>query len=162
MKNNLLKVVLALVILANVSIIAYAKAKTYVITPSAPVVSESMKPIIKDYREGNYTQSMIKLEELVTREPFNTYAQYYLALTYTRLGKKDEAKKCYKNVIDMNTTMSLRYYSQKALACLDNPTSKECSSVSSTNRIVRDEKAQAQAHIKTDSKKTVFTCCQCA
>lgn len=144
MKNNLLKAIVAIVILANVSMIAYAKAKTYAITPSAPVVSESMKPIIKDYREGNYTQSMVKLEELLMKEPFNTYAHYYLALTYTRLGKKDEAKQCYKNVIDLNTNMSLRYYSQKALACLDNPTSAECTSISSTNRIVKDEKAQVQ------------------
>lgn len=143
MKNSLLKILVAIALIANISAISYAKAKTYVIKPSSPVVTESLKPIIKDYREGNYTQSMVKLEELVQKEPDNTYANYYLALTYTRLGKKDKAKEYYTNVVNMNTNMSLRYYSEKALACLDDPMSAQCINISSTNQASKAMTAKA-------------------
>ncbi len=137
MKKSYLKYAFAALFLINITSFAFAAAKTQVIRPSAPVVSESLKPIIVDYRNGNYIQSMLKLEELVKKEPENTYANYYLALTYTRLGKKEDAEKFYNRVITLNSNMSLRYYSQKALACLDDPTSQQCTDVKSTNQLVR-------------------------
>ena len=136
MKKNYLKYALATLLFINISTCVFA-AKTQVIRPSTPVISESLKPIVVDYRNGNYTQSMLKLEQLLKKEPENAYANYYLALTYTRLGKKEEAEKYYNRVITLNSNMSLRYYSQKALACLDDPTSQQCTEIKSTNQLVR-------------------------
>ena len=101
-------------------------ATTYNVTPKAPKVSESLKPIVVKYRAKNYTGAMQDLEELVKKEKNNTYAKYYLALCYTRLGYKDEAKILYQEVIDKDENLSLSHYSQKALDCLEDPNSEVC------------------------------------
>lgn len=101
-------------------------ANTYNITPKAPKVSASLKPIIAKYRQGNYVGSMQDLEELVKKEKNNTYAKYYLALCYTRLGYKEEATALYNEIVSKDENLALSYYSQRALDCLENPDSAVC------------------------------------
>lgn len=114
-------------------------ATTYNVTPKAPKVSESLKPIVVKYRAKNYTGAMQDLEELVKKEKNNTYAKYYLALCYTRLGYKDEAKILYQEVINKDENLSLSHYSQKALDCLDDPSSDICRPVSLRNQENKEE-----------------------
>lgn len=101
-------------------------ATTYNVTPKAPKISASMKPIVAKYRNKNYVGAMQDLEELVKKEKNNTYAKYYLALCYTRLGFKEEAKILYQEVIDKDMNLTLSHYSQQALDCLENPDSDQC------------------------------------
>ncbi len=155
MKKSCFKIIFGLLLIANISVCANAATKTRVITPSSPTVSESLKPIIKDYREGNYTQSMLKLEDLIQKEPHNAYANYYLALTYTRLGEKEKAQKFYNNVIALNTNMSLNYYSKKALACLDDPFAAQCLEIKSNNK-PSDKLADKSEKPEEDDDMTKF------
>ena len=90
MKKRCFRVILGLFLLVNIFICADAATRTRIITPSSPTVSQGLKPAIQDYREGNYTQAMLKLEDLIKNEPENAYANYYLALTYTQLGEKEK------------------------------------------------------------------------
>ena len=103
-----------------------AYATTYNVTPKAPKVSASLKPIVAKYKNKNYIGAMQDLEELVKRERNNTYAKYYLALCYTRLGYMEEAKILYQEVINKDENLTLSHYSQKALDCLENPDSEQC------------------------------------
>lgn len=110
-------------------------ATTYNVTPKAPKISASMKPIVVKYRNKNYVGAMQDLEELVKKEKDNTYAKYYLALCYTRLGFKEEAKILYQEVIDKDMNLTLSHYSQQALDCLENPDSDQCKPASEKTEV---------------------------
>ncbi|MBQ8635786.1 hypothetical protein IJ425_06510 [bacterium] len=125
-----MKKTLALLIL-GIAAVGYmatssAFATTYNVTPKAPKVTASLKPIVAKYRQRNYVGAMQDLEELVKVEKNNTYAKYYLALCYTRLGFKDEAKILYQEVINKDENLTLSHYSQQALDCLENPDNQAC------------------------------------
>lgn len=104
-----------------------AFAGTYAVTPKAPYITPSLRPIIAKYRQENYVGAMIDLEDLVKKEKNNTYAKYYLALCYTRLGFKDEAKTLYTEVSLKDDNLTLTHYSKKALVCLEAPENSICS-----------------------------------
>lgn len=104
-----------------------ATAATYNITPKAPKITPSLKPIIIKYKKGDYVGSMQDLEDLVKQEKNNTYAKYYLALCYTRLGYKVEATTLYSEILRKDENLALSYYSQRALTCLENPSEAICS-----------------------------------
>ena len=121
-----MKKILSLIVFALLSATLGATAATYNITPKAPKITPSLKPIIIKYKKGDYIGSMQDLEELVKQEKNNTYAKYYLALCYTRLGYKTEATTLYNEVVKKDENIVLSYYSQKALDCLENPESSIC------------------------------------
>ncbi len=116
--------VAVITIMASVGV--FASQNTYSITPKAPKVTASLKPIIAKYRGQNYIGAMQDLEELVKKEKNNTYAKYYLALCYTRLGYRDEAKILYHEIVHKDDNLALAHYSQRALDCLDNPDDELC------------------------------------
>lgn len=123
------KIVLALFVLSIViGTISPSKleAAVQVITPRAPKVTEGLKPIIVKYKQGNYVSAIQELDELLAKEPENTYAKYYQALCYTKLGYREEAKAAYNEVITKNDNLTLVYYSTRANTCLDNPASEIC------------------------------------
>ena len=121
-----MKKILSLLVIGALTLGMYASAATHSVTPKAPKMTATMKPIIAKYKRGDYAGSMQDLEELLKVEKNNTYAKYYLALCYTRLGFKDDATKVYKEVVDKNDSLVLSYYSQRALDCLENPDSATC------------------------------------
>ena len=133
MKKVLLSIISG-IIAFNFSNFDMANATTRSITPKAPKITESLKPIVVKYKKGDYIGSMQDLEELVKKEKNNTYAKYYLALCYTRLGYKEEAKILYQEVIDKDENLSLSHYSQKALDCLEEPNSDMCRPASMRNQ----------------------------
>lgn len=121
-----MKRILSVIAIGIISISMCASATTYNITPKAPKISETLKPIITKYKQGDYIGTMVDLEELVKNEKNNTYAKYYLALCYTQLGYREEANILYKEVVQKNDNLALSYYSQRALECLDNPNNQTC------------------------------------
>lgn len=125
-----MKKVLSLLVL-SIAILTFASSEcfagpNYGVTPKAPKISASLKPIIVKYKEGNYIGAMQDLEDLVKVEKKNTYAKYYLALCYTRLGYKEEATTLYREVVAKDENLALSYYSQRALDCLENPDNTVC------------------------------------
>jgi len=128
MKKVLLLITLG-IITFSFSNFNIANAATRSITPRAPKITESLKPIIVKYKKGDYIGSMQDLEELVAVEKNNLYAKYYLALCYTRLGYKEEASTIYREVVRKDENLALSYYSQRALDCLENPNSTLCNPI---------------------------------
>lgn len=123
--KKLLSIVFSTIVIASSCAYVFA-APMYNITPKAPQVSAAMKPIIVKYRQEDYIGAMQDLEDLVKIEKNNTYAKYYLALCYTRLGYREEAQTLYKEVIYKDDNMALSHYSKRALSCLDDPNNEAC------------------------------------
>lgn len=119
------KIVLALflfTILVGLNNLTFAATATNKISYQQTVV----KPAIVKYRNGNYVGALQDLEDILRKEPTNTYAIYYLALCHTRLGHKEKAQKLYTEIIDNSANSALVYYSQKAVDCLENPDGNAC------------------------------------
>ena len=119
-----------LIILSLTFAIGFVSSKTLAstqnIVPKAPYVSQSMKPVIAKYKQQNFIGSLQDLAKILDKEPDNTLAKYYAALSYTQLGKRSEAEKLYREVIDKNDNEVLVHYSQRAIDCLGNPNSEMC------------------------------------
>lgn len=124
--KKMLSIILSTVVIAGVCTCCTIAAPTYNITPKAPQISAGLKPIINKYRQEDYIGAMQDLEDLVKVEKNNTYAKYYLALCYTRLGYREEAQTLYKEVVKKDDNMALVHYSQRALNCLDDPNNEIC------------------------------------
>ena len=120
------------------------QADAYAIAPKAPKISASLKPIIIKYQSKNYVGAMQDLEELVKIERNNTYAKYYLALCYTRLGYKEEAKTLYQEVVNVDENLALSHYSQRALNCLDNPNGELCNPKPPETLTKEEQEVQAE------------------
>lgn len=121
-----MKKILSLIVFAFISISLSVSAATYNITPKAPKITPTLKPIIVKYKKGDYVGSMQDLEELVKKEKNNLYAKYYLALCYTRLGYKAEATILYNEIVKKDENLALSYYSQRAISCLGDSNNAMC------------------------------------
>lgn len=113
-----------LTVVASLSLMV--SAATNEVVPKSPAMSASLKPCVAMYKQGNYVGAMQDLKALLQREKNNTYAKYYLALSYTQLGYKDEAQRLYQEIADKQDGSVLAYYSQRALDCIGNPESEQC------------------------------------
>lgn len=85
----------------------------------APVSNAQIKEAIKKYKAQNYTGCLQDTEEMIKKDPSNSFAYYYQALAYTQLGKKDAATEAYNKVISLNTVSVLVENSTKGINCLD-------------------------------------------
>ena len=93
-------------------------------------VSSKVYSGIANYKKANYTGCIQDMEAALKKNPNDILAKYYLALVYTKIGLKDEAKKYYQAVIEQGNENLLVNYSKKAMTCLDNPKDKICASES--------------------------------
>lgn len=89
-------------------------------------VSKEVYSGIANYKKANYTGCIQDMQEALKKNPNDIFAKYYLALVYTKIGLKDEAKKHYEMVVNQGSEKVLVDYSKKALSCLDNPQNKTC------------------------------------
>ena len=89
-------------------------AKTGVTNPS---VAEG----IKLYKAQNYTESYIKFNRILEKDPSNSLANYYYAMCAARLGKKDEAISSYEKVIELSPRSVLSKYARKGKKCIETP-----------------------------------------
>lgn len=99
----------------------YCLAKTQTKSVNSKVYSG-----ISNYKKANYTGCIQDMQEALKKNPNDILAKYYLALVYTKIGLKDEAKKYYQEVINQGSEKLLVDYSKKAVTCLDNPEDKLC------------------------------------
>ncbi len=114
MKKSLI-VMLSLLILATCANAASVKNN---MTPD--VISA-----IKVYKTGDYVQSYNILNNIVSKDPSNPLAYYYLAMSAAQIGKKSEAIENYNKVIALAPSNGqLRKYANKGKVCLQD--SKAC------------------------------------
>jgi len=81
--------------------------------------------IIKLYKSQNYVGCIEEATKITESNPSNIFAYYYKGLAYSQLGKKSEAMSAFDQVISINTNSTLVEYSQKANACIQDPSNCE-------------------------------------
>ena len=95
-----------------------------------PVVTQSMKPGVAMYNQGNYLGAMLEFEKVVSKEPNNIYALYYYAVCCMQLGRIKDAEMLFNLIIttidvqgatniSSNGFYALKKYSEAAKVCIE-------------------------------------------
>ena len=122
MKKSLLLILSLLVLSATVNT-CHAKGSSN---------SELMKGI-KLYKAGNYSSCYLKMNKLVAKDPSNALAYYYLAMSASQVGKREEAIDNYNKVISLTSLNSnIGRYANKGKVCLENPAACDSTSIEPT------------------------------
>ncbi len=113
---------------------------------SGTAVAENIKGKLKQgvykYKNGNYIGCMQTMSEIVKKDPANTLAHYYLAISYVQIGQKEKAIEEYNKVITINPGSQLATY---ALAGI-----KYLQSLPSTSNYLQDEEIEFIANSNTE------------
>ena len=74
------------------------------------------------YKSQNYTECYVKLSDYVLRDTSNALAYYYLAMTATQIGRRDEAIENYSKAMSLAPQNSnLSAYARKGKRCIEEP-----------------------------------------
>lgn len=112
MKRRILYLVATLMVLSQVNSFALASTSS---------INGPVKIAVKKYKAGNYTGCMQDCQSIVARDPSNSVAYYYLAMSYVQAGKKDEAISAYSQVLAKNASPMLKDYATTGKRCLETP-----------------------------------------
>lgn len=112
MKKNLLYLIAILILLGQVTPCVFAK------TTSA---SNPVKIAVRKYKMGNYTGCLQDCQAIVSRDPSNALAYYYMAISYAQAGLKDAAVNSYARVLALNPNPRLQEYATTGKRCLETP-----------------------------------------
>lgn len=83
---------------------------------------------IKFYKEGNYSQCYVVLNEVLKTDSYNALAHYYMGMTSAQLGKKAEAIQNYESAINLTPKdNNLSRYAKKGKRCIESPEKCESS-----------------------------------
>jgi len=91
------------------------------VTMAKSTASNPVKVAIKKYKIGNYTGCLQDCQSIVRRDPSNSVAYYYMAMSYVQAGKKDEAIGAYSKVLSLNPKTRLFEYATTGKRCLETP-----------------------------------------
>lgn len=83
----------------------------------AQAAGTSLDAAIRKYKSKNYVGCIQDTIELTQKDPANTIAYYYMAISYAQIGNKDNAVLAYQKVIDLSTNLTLVSYAKKGLSC---------------------------------------------
>lgn len=101
---------------------------TFIITQSICLAQttpdSAIKGIINQYKAGNYLGCIDSSNKIIKNNPSNIFAYYYKGLSYTQLGKKEDAKQAFEHVVTLNSNATLVEYAKQANACINSP--EEC------------------------------------
>lgn len=67
------------------------------------------------YKSGNYAGCMQIMKDITAADPGNALAHYYLAISYTQLGEKEQASKEYSKTVTLNPGSVLASYANQGL-----------------------------------------------
>ena len=82
------------------------------------------RTLANKYRAQNYLGCIQYSDSILKTNPSNVFALYYKGLSYTQLGKKEEAIQALEQVKTLNTNSQLAEYATRGLACLNG--TEEC------------------------------------
>ena len=111
MKKTILALLSILVCTASIGMVS---AKTAATTPATAAA-------IKNYKAGNYVQAYVDLKNIVKKDQSNGLAYYYLGMTSTQLGKREEAIENYKKASSLSPNGILGKYAKKGIKCIEIP-----------------------------------------
>ena len=111
MKKKVL-LILSLLVIASSMSVAYSKSTT----------GSALSDAIRLYKQGNYSQCYVTLEDIIKKDPANALAYYYMAMTSAQLGRKKEAISNYNKTINLVPDgNNLNFYAKKGKVCLETP-----------------------------------------
>ena len=85
-------------------------------------VSTELADCIKLYKAQNFTECYARLTSYLKEDQANALAYYYMAMTATQIGRKDEAIDNYSKAISLAPNNSnLLAYAKKGKRCLEEP-----------------------------------------
>ncbi len=117
-------ILLSILVLSSAINIAYSK----------PASKNELATAIRMYKTGNYTQCYTTLNNVIKKDPSNAVAYYYLGMTASRIGKKDEAIANYERVLSLTAAgQNINAYAEKGKRCLENPS--KCQETSIENSL---------------------------
>lgn len=116
MKKKLLCALAVLVFMFQPFNLALAKSKSH-----SNGLSPTMRIAIKKYRHGNYTGCLQTCQSLVSKQPTNACAYYYMAMAYVQAGKKNSALQYYSKVLSLKTNPKIKEYATTGKRCLETP-----------------------------------------
>ncbi len=124
-------------------------ASTSVRNASQPNYQDFWKPFFEFYDKKNYLGALSVLETAGQKNITQKDAvSYYSAICYHNLGYLDLAKQKYSEAISNSDKYTdVAYYSKKAVACMDDPKSPECTGIELKPEYTEMEKLQ-QSRIK--------------
>lgn len=112
MKKSVLALLTVMVFAATISV---ASAKT-------AVTSSETARAIRFYKAGNYTEAYVSFKEIVKKDPSNGLAYYYLGMSSTQLGRREEALENYDKAIALSPNGILGKYAKTGKRCIELPT----------------------------------------
>ena len=83
--------------------------------------NQQIKDAISAYKAKNYVGCIQDMQDILEKDPSNALAHYYLGISYTQIGKKEDALSSYNKVVDLSTNSTLTKYAEKGLLCLNSP-----------------------------------------
>lgn len=83
--------------------------------------SPALKVAIRKYKAGNFTGCLQDCQNIIQKNPSNSVAHYYMAISYVQAGKKDEAIKSYTKVLSLKPNSTLSDYAKTGKRCLETP-----------------------------------------
>lgn len=114
-----------------ISLLAISIISTGAMYNIANAANANIKTAIQKYKVQNYTGCLQDTQEIIKKNPADAIAYYYQALSYAKLGKKDEAEEAYNKVISLNNSTALVRNAERGIACINGepackgPVSKE-------------------------------------
>jgi hypothetical protein len=115
-----------------------------------------VKTAIRKYKRGNYSGCLQDLKAYTKKHPASSSsatAYYYLAMSYARAGKKDEAISSYKRVLALTSNKVLFNYASKGKRCLETPS--KCEYVDSSKPSELDRVVNSSGYMSGSVKSSV-------
>jgi len=78
----------------------------------------NLNSIIEKYHLSNFAGCMQECEAYVQSHPYDTLGYYYLAMSYAKCGKKEDAILAYERVIDLNDNPMIVKYATNGRNCV--------------------------------------------
>lgn len=93
-----------------------------VVMANSENTTNSLVGAIKLYKAGNYSECYTILETVLKNDPANALAYYYMGMTATQIGRKDEAISNYEKAIALSPKgNNLERYAKKGKRCIESP-----------------------------------------
>lgn len=78
----------------------------------------NLNSAVKKYKDGNYSGCLQEMISLTKTDPYNPIVYYYMGMSYSKVGKKDQAVKAYEQVMKMDSDKTLKQYATRGRDCL--------------------------------------------
>ena len=78
----------------------------------------NLNSAVNKYKNGNYSGCLQEMISLTKTDSSNPIVYYYMGMSYTRVGKKDQAVKAYEQVIKLHPDKTLVQYATEGRDCL--------------------------------------------